>query len=533
MSDQKEEELINHEDKLPRIAEDSNQDVIDSKPLPAVQQVKNLIVEMQETNQTIEQLKKSNSEKAIMIIPLIRKMSSEEIVETFDTQLCTVITKHFQEFKFRKELRLLYSIKRIVKCAAEHKSLDVHQKFSQIFSDSGLRKKIGYNIVEQIPENYGEDDYIDDDWMMEDELQQYALIYCYMISISQADNNLLLHCGNILGRNINFLVYMINELCQEKQLKEDNKNQKGDDDDDDDLIFWIIDLEEILNVLIYTMKVEQNRHEIIQNSSIFDEIEPLFHIGCQKNLNCPHCIAFPDSINTQPLHLLALEVLAQFEEDLDNPQIFSISNDNIIAHIAPSIIAFALQSSFQFKYSMIIEVSTLPLVNLSSLPSQKQFSVNLNLLHNLIINNFRLAESVASYPNLLPILIAFTFYNTNKIKEQSTDDNENTLEVRNQCINIISEICQYCGNQIKNKILIEMKFAKSITLAVCLGGGSKEQSNAVIQSALYCFESIIPLMIDDEIYENQSHSLNSEIIEEIEEEGGLEEFDSLNLVRKI
>ncbi|KAA6385609.1 MAG: hypothetical protein EZS28_018864 [Streblomastix strix] len=182
---------------------------------------------------------------------------------------------------------------------------------------------------------------------------------------------------------------------------------------------------------------------------------------------------------------------------------------------------------------MIIELSTLPLVNPSSLPSQKQFSVNLNLLHNLIINNFRLAESVASYPNLLPILIAFTFYNTNKIKEQSTDDNENTLEVRNQCIDIISEICQYCGNQIQHKVLIEMKFAKSMTLAACLGGGSQEQNNSVIKSAQQCFESIIPLMIDDEIYENQSHSLHAEIIEDVEEEGGLEEFDSFNSARKI
>ncbi|KAA6376369.1 MAG: hypothetical protein EZS28_028104 [Streblomastix strix] len=252
-----------------------------------------------------------------------------------------------------------------------------------------------------------------------------------------------------------------------------------------------------------------------------------------KKLSGPHYVAFSNSISVQPLHLLALEVLAQFEEDLENPQLFSISNDNIIAHIAPSNIAFSLQSSFQFRYSMIIEVSTLPLVNLSFFPSQQQFSVNPNLHRNFTFNNFRLAESVASYPNLLPILITVTFCNNNKTKEESTDDNENTFEVRNQRFDKILEICQYNGNQIQHKVLIEMKFAKQMTLAACVGGGSQEQNNSVIKSAQQCLESIVSILNDDKLYENQYPSLNSEIIEEIEEESGLEEFNSLNSATKI
>ncbi|KAA6361960.1 MAG: hypothetical protein EZS28_042511, partial [Streblomastix strix] len=37
--------------------------------------------------------------------------------------------------------------------------------------------------------------------------------------------------------------------------------------------------------------------------------------------------------------------------------------------------------------------------------------------------------------------------------------------IREQCIEIVSEICQHCNKHIQYKVLIEMRFAQSLTLA--------------------------------------------------------------------
>ncbi|KAA6384624.1 MAG: hypothetical protein EZS28_019851 [Streblomastix strix] len=115
-----------------------------------------------------------------------------------------------------------------------------------------------------------------------------------------------------------------------------------------------------------------------------------------------------------------------------------------------------------------------------------------------------IALIVVSYPNLLPILIALTF--TTKNLDQIADTNK---------------------SMIKHKVLVEMKFVRSLALAECLGGGI-EDNNSIIKSAKISFDSIILPHIKILNKQQQYSSLRSSIEEEIEYEGGFEEFDSLD-----
>ncbi|KAA6382515.1 MAG: hypothetical protein EZS28_021960, partial [Streblomastix strix] len=162
----------------------------------------------------------------------------------------------------------------------------------------------------------------------------------------------------------------------------------------------------LLNALKYGTNQETHRLALVWLSDVYHNLEPLFHIDCTANLKCSKCITFPDSFSTEDLHLLALEVLAKCKDS-----------------ITPVIISFAAKTSFQLKYSMTIELSSLLLIQAKYLPSEHRFVVNLNLLHSLIVNNSRYSDSIASFPNLLPVLIAFTFYNR-KNREEITDVND-------------------------------------------------------------------------------------------------------------
>ncbi|KAA6355047.1 MAG: hypothetical protein EZS28_049426 [Streblomastix strix] len=70
-----------------------------------------------------------------------------------------------------------------------------------------------------------------------------------------------------------------------------------------------------------------------------------------------------------------------------------------------------------------------------------------------------------------------------------------------------------------------MKFARSLALAVCLGGGI-EDNNSIIKSAKISFDSIIHRLIETLNEQQQYSSFRSCTLEEIEFEGGFEEFDA-------
>ncbi|KAA6388384.1 MAG: hypothetical protein EZS28_016087 [Streblomastix strix] len=209
---------------------------------------------------------------------------------------------------------------------------------------------------------------------------------------------------------------------------------------------------------------------------------------------------------------------------MNRTQLYSVDVHNVVAHLAPNIISFAVRTSFQSKYQMTIELSQLPLIQTNEYIFAYQFAANLNLLHNLIIHNNRFASSVASSPNLLPILIAFTFYNQ-KDEEYNTVIKSRTDLIREQSIDIVSEVCKHCSEQIQRKDLIEMKFAQSLTLATNIKGGGKEQNISVIKSAKKCIDSIIPLLISAQNDKHSYFSLSSETDEEFEAQGGFEEFN--------
>ncbi|KAA6389035.1 MAG: hypothetical protein EZS28_015441 [Streblomastix strix] len=544
MQEQNKEDLSGHEDKKLRLSEDSKEIAVEENIISLNERVIKLLDEISQPKSENQMTDAQKHEITKQIVSQIREMNTEQIIQTFDVQQCIKLTTQFNEIKTQTEYELLDAVEIIVKCAAEHKNKEQRQKFNQIFFNSGLRKAIRKGIKNRIPKLSLEDeqDEIDDEWMWDEVVQQLARIYCYIISNSKVESNITGECGMIIDRNIFFAVSDLQDQCidmmqfdkikKEKNEDKDNNLDEDKDEKENYLYFLMFQLEDLLNALKYGSKQETHRLALVWLSDVYHNLEPLFHIDCPANLKCSKCITFPDSFSTEDLHLLALEVLAKCKESISLQQELYVDRENFIAHIAPVIISFAAKTSFQFKYSMTIELSSLPLIQAKCLPSEHRFVVYLNLLHSLIVNNSRYSDSIASFPNLLPVLIAFTFYN-HKNREEITDVNESNTEIiREQCIEIVSEICQHCNKHIQYKVLIEMRFAYSLTLAGIIGGGGQEQNRSVIKIAKNCFTKIFRCL--KRVQDNKLPYLpvRSETSEVTERQGGFEEFNSLSFGRK-
>ncbi|KAA6396855.1 MAG: hypothetical protein EZS28_007618 [Streblomastix strix] len=549
MSEQKEEELSDHQNKKPRITElqdeeasvsnpqsqqedTEHEDVVEADNLLVQQDVIKLVVTISNGKSIIEQQEKLNLITAGQMVPLVRKMNSKQIKATFDMPLCVELAVQFNEGKTQTELELLNVVEIIAKCASEQKNQKSKQNFADIFTESGLQSAIGQCIHNQIPEPKLDDEENDDNnmWMLDDDVLQLARIYCYMTYISNLDNPLCFFCGLIICRNVNFNVYFLQEQCKQllKSISISNKRTA-----EREIIEYTKKLTEILTLIKFISEEIQQRHTLFHHCDLDSDLGPLFHINCPPDLNCPHSIVFPLSIDGEPLHLLTLEIYTQFFEFLNRQNLFQVDDNKVVDHLAPVIITFASNTSFWRKYSMKKNLSLNQQYLISSQTTLQQFLVYLNLVHNLFVYCDRYASYVTSNSDLISVLVALTTFNQKEQKQDLDIGEIIAAKIREQAIEIISEICQSCEEPFQKKILVDMKFAQSLTYAAGIGGGSEEENNSVILSALRCFDEIIDEMNGEVKYEFVHSKVYSDAVEMIEQEGGFEEFDSVKSGRNL
>ncbi|KAA6371559.1 MAG: hypothetical protein EZS28_032916 [Streblomastix strix] len=329
-------------------------------------------------------------------------------MESFDQSLCAQLSSQFKECKTKAEQNLLAVVEALAKCAAEQYLKDSSSNFILTIASSNLPKVIENGLNARIKSADEEEEDDDDlDWMHDDVSLQLSRIFCYLTNISFFNHKIVFHSGLVIKFYIGCLVSYMNKLCKEatniqkKNIKESNEYENVKKS----IRLQIEELSDYLIAVKFGTNYQRKRIEFANVVDMNEEIEPLFHINCPSSLKCSRKIAFPESINTELLHLQALEVLSQFEETMNKPKLYSVDSDNIVAHLAPIIIYFAAKTPYWRNYSLTNKLQLLSLDMNDSAHSEQQFHIFLTLLHNIMVHNNRLASSVASYSNLLPILI--------------------------------------------------------------------------------------------------------------------------------
>ncbi|KAA6397959.1 MAG: hypothetical protein EZS28_006518 [Streblomastix strix] len=259
-----------------------------------------------------------------------------------------------------------------------------------------------------------------------------------------------------------------------------------------------------------------------------ERIYPLIHLNCTTDLNCQQCINVPQSPAILELKSAVFKALYDASYNDYDFRDMLMKDNNIIPHLTHPLIQFASQSQLDKKSDSQEQHNQQKSESTSSLSLITQ---SLDLLERLISNNNKICKVAINTSNALHSLFTLSIYKINIHFNKEFD--LQTFEVRHSSRRCLYNI-QYSGDTSVYTELVNANYTGVLFNSFSTAGGSGEEQDYEVSIGLdnisYFLEFLNKGRNNFATFPPQP-LLVRRSVEQIEEEGGNEEVESLQKYR--
>ncbi|KAA6367724.1 MAG: hypothetical protein EZS28_036749 [Streblomastix strix] len=254
-----------------------------------------------------------------------------------------------------------------------------------------------------------------------------------------------------------------------------------------------------------------------------ERIYPFIHLNCPPDINCQQCINVPHSPATLELKSYVFKALADVSYDNDEFIDILVNDHNIIPHLTHLLIQFASQSQLDKRTDQQEQHNQ---QQTESTSSHSLITQSLNLLNKLINIYDNIYKEVTNITNALHSLYTLSSYKINIHFNQQND--QLSFKVRSSSRRCLQYI-QYSGDASAQTELVNANYAGVLVIAISTASGAGEEQGEEISNKLDNISEFLRCL-NKGINYNETFPpqplLARRSVEQIEEEGAIEEIDS-------
>ncbi|KAA6386588.1 MAG: hypothetical protein EZS28_017885 [Streblomastix strix] len=446
----------------------------------------------------------------------LKKKELDELRKIFNIDAFKIILNYINNCRTGIEKILLDIIELIAENGVyEYDQWDPPDPIFNDIKSSGLNDKIKQMIKDKIEEEKEQKKY-------SDETEQLIRIYVQIMKGNESNQQMINICAQVIDKNINNLLITINKLKDEdnKGIKKEQENEETEREikQSSQLIKVITLIKEKVPNIDWMTRIPDQNMKIVK-----ERICPLIHLNCPPDINCQYCINVPQSLVLLELKSYVFQTLADVSYDNDEFRDMLVNDHNIIPHLTHPLIQFASQSQLDKRIDQQEQHNQQKSESTSSL---SLIASSINLLKRLISKN-NICKVVINTPNALHSLFTLSIYKLNIHFNKIYDIQ--TFEVRHSsrwCLWFI----QVFGDLSAHSEFINARYVGVLVIAISTASGSGEEYDGEISLGL---DNISDFIRDLHQGKNNYATFPPQPLlarrsdEQLEEEGAIEEIDSL------